>query len=217
MDRINEISLEGVLPEVFEGDAPTPSDVWRCHRVFRRGEFVTVAAGSGTGKTSMCSFIYGVRRDYVGRISFDSHDISAFGIGAWQELRRRHIAYLPQEMALFPELTAMENICLKNDLTGFVDKTRILQWLDMLGIADKADCPAGRMSVGQQQRVGVIRALCQPFDFLILDEPVSHLDAVNNRAVADMVMAQARSMEAGVIATSVGNHLLLDSGITIYL
>ena len=84
-----------------------------------------------------------------------------------------------------------------------------MEMLETLEIARKADVPAGHLSVGQQQRVAIIRALCQPFDFLLIDEPVSHLDARNNRAVAAMIDAEARARGAGVIATSVGNKIVL--------
>ena len=63
--------------------------------------------------------------------------------------------------------------------------------------------------MGQQQRVAIIRALCQPYDFLLVDEPVSHLDARNNAAVAAMITEETAARDAAVIATSVGNKLSL--------
>ncbi|MDE7143640.1 MAG: ABC transporter ATP-binding protein, partial [Muribaculaceae bacterium] len=86
-----------------------------------------------------------------------------------------------------------------------------------LGIADKADTPVARMSVGQQQRVAIIRALCQPFDFIFLDEPVSHLDERNNREAATMITEEAAASGAGIISTSVGHNLLLPESTTIRL
>lgn len=73
------------------------------------------------------------------------------------------------------------------------------------------------LSIGQQQRVAVVRALCQPFDFMLLDEPVSHLDERNNRAVADLVDEEAKACGAAVVATSVGYSLRLDNPEIIYL
>jgi len=211
---IETISLRNVLPRVFRDRAADPSvkssQLWLCEqRDFRRGERYVVEAESGTGKSSLCSFIYGSRRDYDGRILFDGDDISGFGIGRWCELRRRSIAYLPQEMGLFPELSVMENIMIKNRLTDFRSETEIRAMLERLEIAEKADVPAALLSVGQQQRVAIVRALCQPFDFLLLDEPVSHLDARNNMVVATLVDEEATRLGAGVIATSVGNKIRL--------
>ena len=73
------------------------------------------------------------------------------------------------------------------------------------------------MSIGQQQRVGIIRALCQPFDFILLDEPVSHLDEENNRRAARMIAGEALRQGAGIITTSVGNPLLLEGAATLKL
>lgn len=77
-------------------------------------------------------------------------------------MRRSHISHLFQELRLFPELTAMENIQIKNKLTGFKSEKQILEWFDMLGIGDKTNSLIGRMSFGQQQRVAMIRALVRP-------------------------------------------------------
>ncbi len=86
-----------------------------------------------------------------------------------------------------------------------------------MGVDSRRDYPVGRMSIGQQQRVGIIRALCQPFDFILLDEPVSHLDEDNNRKAASMIAEEASRQGAGIITTSVGNHLLLERSISLKL
>ena len=75
------------------------------------------------------------------------------------EVWRADLGYLPQELSLFSGLTAMENIRLKNDLTRHVPESRIGEWMERLGIADRRDWPAGRMSVGQQQRVAKMHRL----------------------------------------------------------
>ncbi|MCM1153588.1 MAG: ATP-binding cassette domain-containing protein [Muribaculum sp.] len=214
---MDSITLVRTLPKVFEGCEPDHSDVWLTELEFRRGQLTVVSAESGTGKSSLCAYIYGNRRDYLGEILFDGENVSNFKIPQWQELRRRHLAYLPQELSLFPELTALQNIELKNSLTSHASTERIEEWLHELGIDSRAHFPVGKMSIGQQQRVGIIRSLCQPFDFLILDEPVSHLDETNNRIAARIVSEEARRQGAGIIATSVGNHLLLDDPLRLNL
>lgn len=208
---IQKIELIDTLPNVFAGmenDRPVClSEVWLREISFERPAYYMVEAESGTGKSSLCSFIYGSRGDYRGRILFDGVDVATFSIDRWCQLRSRALAYLPQEMQLFPELTALENIEIKNRLTGCKSQKWIMQTLERLEIAAKADTPASRMSVGQQQRVAIIRSLCQPFDFLLIDEPVSHLDERNNAIVASLIEEEASRYGASVIATSVGNKI----------
>ena len=80
----------------------------------------------------------------------------------------------------------------------------------MLGISDKLDTPIANMSFGQQQRVALMRALAQPFDFLVADEPFSHLDDENAAVMASLMMEEAHRQGAGVIVTSIGKHMDLD-------
>lgn len=211
MDRI---VLENALPEVFASDTDSNdiavSNVWLAGNVtFERGCRVVVSAGSGRGKSSLVSYIYGERDDYRGRILFDDKDIRSLGVRQWCDVRRRHIALLPQEMRLFPELSAIDNVLIKNRLTGFYTTDQIRDMLCRLGLEDRIDTAAGRLSIGQQQRVAIVRTLCQPFDFIILDEPVSHLDEVNNRLAAGLIEEAADSRNAGIIVTSVGNPLAI--------
>ncbi len=214
---INEIRIENALPKVFVSEKIPPSDVWRADLTLRRGGRYLIEAASGGGKSSLCAYIFGARTDYEGRILFDGEDTASFGIDRWQEIRRRAIAYLPQELSLFPELTAWENIRLKNRLTDFVPDSKIEEWMERIGIAFRRDYPCGRMSIGQQQRVAIIRSICQPFDFILLDEPVSHLDAENNRIAARIISEAAETQGAAIISTSVGNPLLLDNPVRLAL
>ena len=207
---MNCITLQDTLPRVFVNEDIPPSDVWQTEVTFSRGEFCLVEAASGGGKSSMCAYIFGSRTDYEGRILFDDRDARSLGVNDWLALRRSSLAYLPQELSLFPELSAWENIQLKNRLTGYASDKLIEQWMDRLGIAFRRDFPVGHMSIGQQQRVAIIRSICQPFDFLLVDEPVSHLDDANNDIAAALVTEEARRQGAGIISTSVGNRLHLD-------
>lgn len=204
------IQLNNTLPRVFAGQEGIHSEVWLQDIILERGKRYLVSAESGTGKSSMCSYIYGYRQDYSGVISFDGKDIHSLTVDQWCDIRQRHIAYLPQDMRLFGELTAIENVELKNGLTGFKSKDEIKRMFEHLGVADKLDSLASKLSIGQQQRVALIRTLCQPCDFILLDEPVSHLDEENNRIVADLIVQEADKQGAGIIATSVGNHLKMD-------
>lgn len=215
--KIEEISLSGLLPCVFAQEEIPVSGVWRTDVSFRRGGRYLVEAASGAGKSSLAAYLTGARRDFEGTIRFDSHDSRTLSITDWQRIRRENIAYLPQELALFPEMSAFDNILLKAELTGDPDIPRIEAWMRRLGVDSRRDYPAGRLSIGQQQRVALIRSLCQPFDFLLLDEPVSHLDEANNRIAAAIVEEEASRQGAAVISFSVGNPLLLDYKINLSL
>ncbi len=206
--KIETITLENLLPEAFAGERGdhASSDVWQKGNVaFSRGSSYLVGSESGGGKSSLCAYIYGKRTDYEGRILFNGTDIRSFRSSEWNEIRQRSLAWLPQELGLFPTLTAIENIMLKAAQTGYRSERQARKMLSRLGIGHLADRPVRLMSVGQCQRVATIRALCQPFEFLLLDEPVSHLDPSSNAALSALIAEEAESRNAGVIVTSIGN------------
>ncbi len=202
--------MKNTLPEVFASRNDVQSDIWHKDIRFEKNKLYLIEANSGTGKSSLCSYILGYRTDYQGIICFDNENIKHLRIPDWVEVRKQHIAMLFQELRLFPELTAMENVSIKNSLTGFRKKKEIKEWFERLGIARQQDQLAGQMSFGQQQRVALIRALCQPFDFIFVDEPISHLDDENARIMGDILMTEATRQGAGVICTSVGKHIELN-------
>lgn len=204
------IALQQTLPAVFADKDRIVSDVWRQQLKLVKGEKVLIEAASGTGKSSLCSFVYGYRNDYQGIICFDGKNIRSMNVSDWVEIRKTSLSMLFQELRLFPELTSWENVQIKNSLTGFKSKKDIKQWFEALGIAEKWDTPLGMLSFGQQQRVAMIRALCQPFDFIFLDEPVSHLDEENGRIMASLLTEEVERQGAGVVVTSIGKHLELD-------
>lgn len=201
------INFQSVLPQVFAPREDLDSEVWQQDLSFEKGHLYLVEADSGKGKSTFCSYILGYRHDYTGHVLFDDADTKNFRVSDWVEMRKRHISHLFQELRLFPELTAMENVEIKNKMTGFQSRQQILEWFDRLGIVDKVDAKIGRMSFGQQQRVAMIRCLCQPFDFILADEPISHLDDTNSAIMADIMMTEAHRQGAGVIVTSIGKHM----------
>ena len=208
--NVETIELQQLLPDVFAGRDGITSDIWHRQVALQKGKTYLIEAASGTGKSSLCSFIYGYRTDYQGILTFDGENVRKLNVAAWVEIRQRSLGMLFQELRLFPELTAWENVKLKNALTGFREKKTVRQWFEAFGIADKWDQKVGKMSYGQQQRVAFIRALCQPFDFIFLDEPISHLDDGNASIMAKILSDEARRQGAGVVVTSIGKHLELE-------
>ncbi len=204
---MEKIVLQNVLPDVFSQRTDVSSDIWMQNVIFDKGMTYLVEANSGTGKSSLCSYIFGYRNDYQGKFLFDNTDIRTMTVNAWVDIRKRSLSMLWQELRLFPELTAMENVDIKNKLTGFQKRKKIKEWFEMLGISDKENVKIGRMSFGQQQRVALIRALCQPFDFILVDEPVSHLDETNSEIMGRILTEEAKRQGAGVLVTSIGRRI----------
>ena len=204
---MEKIVLDNILPEVFRQRTDLKSDVWSQTVTFQKGKTYLVEAASGTGKSTMCSYIIGYRNDYTGHLTFDGRDTLKFKDTDWVEIRQRHISHLFQELRLFPELTAWENIQIKNQLTHHATDEQIHSWFSRLGIEEKEQSRLGLMSYGQQQRVAMIRAVVQPFDFILVDEPISHLDERNSCIMADIMMEEANRQGAGVIVTSIGKHM----------
>lgn len=207
---MQSIRLHNVVPEIFSSREDISSDIWLSDFSFERGKHYLVEAESGTGKSSLCSYLFGQRGDYRGEILFDGEDIRNLSVGDWSRLRRESMGILFQDLKLFDELTALENVELKNRLTKMQSRATILSWFEELGIGDKVDARIGRMSYGQQQRVALIRALCQPLDFLLLDEPISHLDERNSEVMRDIILRETERQGAAIIATSIGKHIDLN-------
>lgn len=214
---MEKIHFQSVWPSVFAGRDDLASSLWGCDVAFDKGSTYLVQAASGNGKSTFCSYIIGYRHDYSGYINFDGCDVSRFSRSEWMHVRQKHVSHLFQELRLFPELSALENVQVKNTLTHSKTLPEIRQMFERLGIADKMDSKIGRMSFGQQQRVAFIRALAQPFDFIVLDEPISHLDDANAAIMGQMVMEEARKQGAGVIVTSIGKHIDMHYDKTIML
>ena len=152
------------------------------------------------------------RQDYIGKVCFDGNPIDTFDLTQWSVLRQTKISAVFQTLALFPDLTALENIMVKNDLTDHKTLDDIISMLTDLGMAAFKDQKTGDLSLGQQQRVAIIRSLCQPFEWLLLDEPFSHLDEDNIQKSITLMQREIRDNQAGVILTTLGP----DYGLTDY-
>ena len=207
---MDKIGLRQVLPDVFADNPPVGSEIWRRDVAFDKGRVYLVEAASGSGKSSFCGYLYGYRRDYSGTILFDDRDIRELSVGEWSGLRCRSLAMMFQGLRLFPELSAVDNVRLKNNLTGRRSEAEIAWLFEALGIAEKRETSVSKLSFGQQQRVAFIRMLCQPADFMLLDEPMSHLDERNAAVMAGILLEEVRTNGTGVIVTSVGKRFEIE-------
>jgi putative ABC transport system ATP-binding protein len=200
------IHFFNVVPEPL-ADSPGSGRIWRQNRVFFKGKHYVVTAGSGRGKTTLINIIGGTRSDYKGDAFFDETNLRNITPNDFAAIRATSISVIHQDLRLFPELTARQNIDM-NPLNDR-DAAYIEKLATRLDILQQLNKPCGRMSLGQQQRVALIRGLVRPFEWLLLDEPFSHLDAINAKNAMEVVAEIANDRGAGIIATSLGSTELL--------
>lgn len=171
-----------------------------------KGKKYLVKAQSGHGKTSFLNFIYGSNFNYDGTIKYDGE----FDKRKVFDFRKDKLSYVFQDYKLFTKLSVYENIQLKNKLTHHKSEEEINALIDSVGLSHKRDTLVETLSLGQRQRVAIIRALCQPFEYLLLDEPFSHLDNQNIAILVQIINQELEKQEASLIMTSLESSELFD-------
>jgi ABC-type lipoprotein export system ATPase subunit len=174
-----------------------------------------VTAPSGKGKSTLIHLIYGLRNDYVGDIFLDKKNIKSFNVDDWATLRQKKLAIVFQDLRLFLNLTARENIALKQGLNSVegrnpdsVGKGPLFDFENAakrLGVYDFLEKKCETLSYGQRQRVAILRGLAQPFDMILLDEPFSHLDTENIKIATELIQESCEQNKAGFIHVSLGD------------
>ena len=194
-----QLQLQQLLPVYFDDSQRNASEVWRKDLVFSKGEYVKIVAPSGSGKSSLMHFLYGLRNEYTGNIVYDNRTLGRFTVEDFAAYRKDHVSIVFQDLRLFPEQTVFENIELKRQLNPFHPVEKIKDMAERLGIGNKLNSKSRICSYGEQQRVAIIRALMQPFDFLLLDEPFSHLDEANSQNAMQLMLEEAKLRNAAII------------------
>ena len=193
-----EIQLKKIKPAFFE-TANEASQVWQQNISIVKGEHLHIVAPSGSGKTSLIHFIYGLRKDYSGSIFYDDADIKNFSTENFSAFRQNKISVIFQDLRLFEDQSARENIEIKRILNPYHRPEAIDLMAQKLGIEKKLNQQVKTCSYGEQQRIAIIRALMQPFDFLLLDEPYSHLDEENRRKAMELIYEECDKRNAAMI------------------
>ncbi len=205
------------FPLVENGISPT-SDIFNFEsvtfgasgRMFEKGEKYLVTAPSGKGKSTMLHLMYGLRNDYEGCIKIEGKDIKTLNYDDWADIRQKKLSIVFQDLRLFLNLTARENIVLKRDLTDTPSVSEVDNMCEQLGIAPFMNQKCETLSYGQRQRVAIIRALCQPFDMLLLDELFSNLDTDNIKIATGLINTACEKNKAGLILVSLGDEYFFD-------
>jgi len=211
--------LNKVIPSTI-ADRPSVelSDVWGKNIQWKKGQFIKITAPSGTGKTTLVQILYGLRKDYIGDISYEGKNILQLNPNELAQIRQQHWSIVFQDLRLFSSLTARENIELKRVLYDpIITEEQLSEMANQLGIQSILNQPSTKCSYGEQQRIGILRALMQPFDFLIMDEPFSHLDNVNKKIAAALISAECKRRNAGIIITDLDEDDHFDYHISLNL
>jgi len=211
------ISIQKVVPAFLEKEKVERSKIWNNMIEFKKGEKVQIVAPSGSGKTSFVHFLYGMRRDYDGNILFNNKNIASYSTEDFSVLRSKHISIIFQDLRLFPEHTVLKNLEIKRSLEPFHKESHITDMAAKLGIGNKLDKLVKTCSYGEQQRIAIIRALQQPFDFLLMDEPFSHLDENNRKIATQLIEEEAAKRNAGIILADLKRVEYFNAGNILHL
>ncbi len=180
------------------------SGIWQQELNWQPGEQIFIQAPSGTGKTTLVHYLYGIRNDFEGSIKWDGKVIKDAEAQAVQ--RTRDVSVIFQDMRLFPELTAWENLEVKRTLTNTISEQEVSEWMQQLGVSDRKNSLGKTLSYGEQQRIAIIRALVQPFNWLLMDEPFSHLDHANTVKAATLIADVVKRNSAGLLLADLDDN-----------
>lgn len=198
-----KIRIEGLLPAPLKERLQRRSQVWEQSYTFESGRFYQVYSPSGRGKSTFLHILYGIRKDYEGRVFIDERPIQSLSHKDWATLRQRHLSIVFQDLRLLLSLTAWENLQLKAALDS-LEADKIVAMADYLGVKHLLSRQVASLSYGERQRIAIIRALIQPFDMLLLDEPFSHLDEESIQRAAQLILSRCKEQHAGFILASLG-------------
>ena len=165
-----QIQLQQIVPTFIEEEKILGSQIWNSNVVFNNGEKIQIVAPSGSGKTSLIHFLYGLRKDYNGSILYDNSSIVNFNAEKFATYRQQNISIVFQDLRLFSEQTVLQNLEIKRQLNPFHTESKIAAMAKRLGIENKLHKLCKTCSYGEQQRIAIIRSLQQPFNFLLLDD-----------------------------------------------
>jgi len=204
------LKLKNTIPYPLEGFDISQSEIWDTDLSIESGQKVLVQAGSGKGKSTLLNIFYGNRNDYTGKAFIDDVDLSKQNHLWWAKQRQNKLSVVFQDLKLFSELSGWDNILLKLALTNYYDEAVPKEMATRLGIEHVLNKKAGHMSFGERQRTAIIRSLMQPFEWLLLDEPFSHLDDDNIALASKLIAEECDKRNAGLLIAGLNDDKYFD-------
>ncbi len=189
-----------------DGEVETVIDIERLE--LGDGAQVALRGTSGSGKTTLLNLIAGVLRADEGRIVLAGHDITAMSESERDHVRARHLGYVFQTFNLLQGYSAVENVVLGMVFGGRADRGRAEGLLEAVGLKDRMNYRPRQLSVGQQQRVAVARALANDPDLVLADEPTGSLDPRHAQEALDLVRKLCEENDAAMLLVSHDDGIL---------
>ena len=154
------------------------------------GEMLYIEGPSGSGKTTLLSIVSGILRPNAGTVAVENRDIWTLDSDNLAEFRLNTVGFVFQDYHLFPKLTTVENVAIPLILKkqNWDESLRVaMEFLEVVGLQDRAELPPVKLSGGEQQRVALARAIASGPDILIFDEPTASLDGVTGRRIIGFI------------------------------
>jgi putative ABC transport system ATP-binding protein len=152
------------------------------------GEQVVLLGQSGGGKTTLLHIIAGITTPDSGSVKVDGIEMTKLSEQGRDRVRAAKLGYVFQTFNLLPGFTALENVRLGMTFgNGKHDLSRATRLLDRVGLSDRLNYKPSQLSVGQQQRISVARALANRPRLLLADEPTANVDAANQQKIIDLI------------------------------
>jgi putative ABC transport system ATP-binding protein len=201
------IELRGV-EHTYGRDAAAETVLHGVDLTVQRGEFVVIMGPSGCGKTTLLN-ILGLMMQPTRAASVRLADHETLGLSDAQRtrLRRETIGFVFQRFNLLPTISAWQNVAMPLKIRGLALNGQVDVLLDRVGLRQYARRKPGQLSVGQQQRVAVARAMIGRPALLVADEPTGNLDSANAGAVLDLLSELHRQDGQTVLMITHNEHL----------
>ena len=165
----------------------------------RRGEFLAIMGPSGCGKSTLLHVVGLMTRPDEGALVIDGRDVTVANEAARAEIRRRTIGFVFQRFNLLGTLSGIDNIRLSLRIRGVPEDGSVGPLLESMGVSDAARRKPGQMSIGQQQRLAVARAVAHRPDMLLADEPTGSLDSANADALLELLTHENRQRGQSIV------------------